>query len=204
MQHQQTYKKKYSLIEFYKASVLLAKAIVLLVRNNKNKVIDQLFIQRIHLAVTEVNGCPVCSYEHTKMALKKGMSNEEISSFLSGQQNFIQPYEAKAIAFSQHYAATRGFPKNYTYNAIIKEYGTEKAAVILAAIQIMMVGNMYGLPFSAFKARLKGKAYSDSTLGYEISMLLLGGLLLPIAIIHGFLKLAVGVSNDHFDLSPSF
>ncbi len=204
MKLQQTYKKKYNIIEFYKASMLLAKAITLLIRNNKNKIIDKLFIQRIHLAVTEVNGCPVCSYEHTKMALKKGMSNEEISSFLSGKQNFIQPQEAKAIAFAQHYADARGFPKLYTYNSIIKEYGTEKAEIILAAIQIMMVGNMYGLPFSAFKSRFKGKIYSDSTLGYEISMLLLGGLLLPIAILHGFLKLAIGISNDNFDLSPSF
>ena len=105
------YKKKYRLVDFYKASILVVRAIVLLVRNNKSKVIDKLFIQRIHLAVTEVNGCPVCSYAHTQMALKKGMSNEEISSFLSGNKNFIQPQEAKAIAFAQHYADSKGFPK---------------------------------------------------------------------------------------------
>jgi len=30
------------------------------------------FIERIMLAVTEVNGCPLCSYAHTKMPLRLG------------------------------------------------------------------------------------------------------------------------------------
>lgn len=204
MSIQQSYKKKYSLIELYNASILVARAIVLLVRNNKSKLIDKLFIQRIHLAVTEVNGCPVCSYEHTKMALKKGMSNEEISSFLSGKENYIQPKEAKAIAFAQHYADSKGHPKLYTYSPIIEEYGEEEAKIILAAIQVMMVGNIYGLAYSAFKARLKGKTYTDSTLAYEISMVVLGGLLIPIAILHGFLKFAFGISTTVFDVSPAY
>ena len=204
MSIQQSYKKKYSLIELYNASVLVARAIVLLARNNKSKLIDKLFIQRIHLAVTEVNGCPVCSYEHTKMALKKGMSNEEISSFLSGEENYIQPKEAKAIAFAQHYADSKGHPKLYTYSPIIEEYGEEEAKIILAAIQVMMVGNIYGLAYSAFKARLKGEKYTDSSLAYEISMVVLGGLLLPIAILHGFLKFTFGISTTVFDVSPAY
>lgn len=204
MDTKQTYKKKYSLVDFYKASNLVSKAIILLVRNNKTQLIDKLFIQRIHLAVTEVNGCPVCSYEHTKMALKKGMSNEEISSFLSGEKSYIQPYEAKAIAFSQHYADSEGFPKLYAYQSIEKEYGVEEAKIILAAIQVMMVGNMYGLPYSAFRARLKGRAYADSSIVYELSMIIIGGLLLPIAILHGFIKIALGISSKVFDTNLAF
>ena len=45
------------------------------------------------------------------MALRQGMSNEEISSFLSGGDDFIQPEEAKAIIFAQHFADSKGFPK---------------------------------------------------------------------------------------------
>ena len=49
------------------------------------------------LAVTEVNGCAACSYAHTTFALREGMSNEEISSFLAGADDYIQPEEAKAL-----------------------------------------------------------------------------------------------------------
>ena len=66
-----------------------------------------------------------------KMALKQGMSNEEISSFLSGGDQFIQPEEAKAIFFAQHFADARGIPKAYAYDALVKEYGAKKAEIIL-------------------------------------------------------------------------
>lgn len=33
------------------------------------------FKERIMLAVTEVNGCIMCSYVHTKLSLKAGLSN---------------------------------------------------------------------------------------------------------------------------------
>ena len=44
----------------------------------KERQLSEHFIERIMLAVTEVNGCAVWSYAHTKMALEAGMTNEEI------------------------------------------------------------------------------------------------------------------------------
>jgi len=61
------------------------------------------------LAVTEVNGCAACSYQHIMMALRQGMS------------------------------------KNMA----------KKAATFLSAVQIMIAGNMYGIPYSAFQSRQK-------------------------------------------------
>jgi len=76
----------------------------------KNKVMSSEFIERIMLAVTEVNGCEVCSYAHTKIALEQGMSEEEIGKLLSGDTEDIPAEEAPAIFFAQHYADTRGNP----------------------------------------------------------------------------------------------
>jgi AhpD family alkylhydroperoxidase len=197
------YKRKYSIWELYRSFVLAPGALSELIRNNKTKLVDKRLVKRLQLAVTEVNGCAACSYQHTQMALKEGMSNEEISSFLSGGSEFTKPEEAKAIMFAQHFADTRGFPKKYAYDSIVEEYGKKKASIILSASQIMIAGNMYGIPFSAFLSRLQGKPYKDSTLFYELGMLIFGILCLPIAVIHGFLRGLLGLTNEKFDKTPT-
>jgi len=193
------YKRKFSLWELYRSFVFMPRALSKLSRNAKQPLIDSHFVERLQLAVTEVNGCATCSYQHTKMALQQGMSNEEISSFLSGSNEFIKPEEAKAILFAQHFADSKGFPKQYFYDAIVTEYGDEKACIILAAVQVILVGNMYGIPFSAFIARLHGKPYKGSSLVYELGMLVIGFLLLPLALIHGLLRGLIGLPNVRFD-----
>lgn len=193
------FKRKFSFWEMYCAFVFTPRAMSKLIGNKKSKLVDKHFVERLQLAVTEVNGCAACSYGHTKMALRQGMSNEEISSFLSGGDNFIKLEEAKAIMFAQHFADSRGCPKKYAYDSIIKEYGEEKAQIILSATQMMIAGNMYGIPLSAFQSRLKGKSYKDSSLFYELGMEIAGLLCLPIAIVHGFLRGFIGLSNERFD-----
>ncbi|MFA7116672.1 MAG: carboxymuconolactone decarboxylase family protein [Bacteroidales bacterium] len=197
------FKRKFSLWELYRSFVFAPRAMSKLLGNNKSKLIDKHFVERLQLAVTEVNGCAACSYQHTKMALNQGMSNEEISSFLSGEDSFIKPEEAKAILFAQHFADSRGFPKKYTYDSIVKEYGERKTHIILSAVQMMLAGNMYGIPLSAFLSRFKGNPYKDSTLFYELGMLIVGILCLPIAIIHGLLRGLIGLPNIRFDKSKS-
>jgi AhpD family alkylhydroperoxidase len=195
------FKRRFSLWEMYRSFVFLPRAMNKMIGNNKSKLVDTDFIRRLQLAVTEVSGCPACSYQHTKMALQQGMSGEEISSFLSGGDQFIKPQEAKAIMFAQHFADSRGYPKKYAYNSIVKEYGEKEAHIILSAVQTMIAGNMYGIPYSAFQSRLKGKPYKDSSLFYELGMLVTGVLLLPIAIIHGILRKLIGLPNKRLDKS---
>lgn len=196
------YKRKFSFFELYRALVYAPRAMRKLVKNKKSKLLSDEFVERLQLAITEVNGCPACSYQHTKMALQMGMSNEEISSFLSGAEDFIRPEEAKAIMFAQHFADSRGYPKKYAYEALIKEYGEEKAVVILSASQVMITGNIYGIPFSAFQSRLKGKTYKDSSLFFELGMLIGGILIMPIAILHGVLRGVIRLPNRRLDSSP--
>lgn len=100
----------------YGAFVKIPGAAAVLMRNKRKKLVGQDFIERLQLAVTEVNGCAACSYAHTYLALKQGMSKEEINSFLSGDGTFISQDEARAILFAQHFADTRGFPKKMPMN----------------------------------------------------------------------------------------
>ena len=197
------YKRKFSFLELYRSYIYVPRAILKLRSNKKSNLIDSHFIERLQLAVTEVNGCAACSYAHTTMALREGMSNEEISSFLGGNDAFIKPEEAKAIMFAQHFADSRGYPQKDTYEAIIKEYGPQKARIILSAVQMMIAGNMFGIPFSAFLSRRKGKPFKESTLSYELGMLIGGILVLPIAVVHAFLRWIIGLPNTRFDKSPA-
>lgn len=197
------FKRKFSMWELYHSFIYAARAMRKLMKNRKEKWLDPHFVERLQLAVTEVNGCAACSYQHTQMALEQGMSNEEINSFLSGGSDFTKPEEAKAIVFAQHFADTKGFPKQHAYEAIVEEYGNEKAEIILAAAQTMIAGNMYGIPFSALLSRFQGKPYKNSNLFYELSMEIVGLLLLPIGILHGALRALVGLPNKRFDKSKS-
>ena len=196
---QTEFKNKFSLLEMYRAFVFIPRAIIKMIGNNKSKLVHNDFVKRLQLAVTEVNGCSICSYGHAKMALRQGMSGEEISSFLRGENHLIKPAEAKAIMFAQHYAESRSYPKKYAYNAIIKEYGKKEARIILSAIQLIMVGNMLGIPFSAFQSRLKRKPYKDSSLFFELGILITGILLMPIAFLYGILRGVIGLPNVRLD-----
>jgi AhpD family alkylhydroperoxidase len=197
------FKRKFNLWEMYGSFVYLPRAIAKMMENNKSRLVNNDFVRRLQLAVTEVNGCPACSYQHTKLALQQGMSGEEISSFLNGGDDFIKPGEAKAILFAQHFADSKGYPKQYAYDSIVNEYGEKKACIILSAVQTMIAGNMYGIPYSAFQSRLKGKPYKDSSLFYELAMLITGVLLLPIAAIHGVLRALIGLPNKRLDKSTT-
>lgn len=192
------YKRKFNLWELYCSFVFAPRAASKLMKNSKTSLVHENFVKRLQLAVTEVNGCAACSYQHTQMALEQGMSNEEISSFLSGGSDFVVPEEAKAILFAQHFADLRGLPQKEIYSTIVEEYGEEKTQIILAACQTMIAGNMYGIPFSAFLSRVKRKKYKGSTLFYELSMLVGGIVILPIAIIHGLFRGLFQLPNVRF------
>lgn len=180
--------KQYSLFEYYQALVKGSRSVGNLRRNRRNHIISLAFVERLMLAVTEVNSCAVCAYGHTKMALTQGFTQSEITSFLSGDKEYILPEEAKAILFAQHYADTKGKVDRDAYHEILLSYGEAKTAVILAAIQMMMIGNIGGLPISAFQRRIRGRKDPDSNLIHELGIPLSTLFILLPAIFQGFLE----------------
>ncbi len=129
------------------------------------------FLERIMLAVTQVNNCRICSYAHTKIALEAGMSAQEIENMLDGVFQNVPSYELPAIMFAQHYADTRGKPSRESWRRLVKLYGLEKAKGILGGVRAIMAGNVYGIAWSSFIGRLKGKPDERCTLSYEVSIM---------------------------------
>jgi AhpD family alkylhydroperoxidase len=185
---QRFFKKQYSAREAYTALYRSFRTAKYMGRSRKEGLLDPKFTERIMLAVTEVNGCEVCSYFHAKLALESGISNEELQSILSGDAQNTPPEQSAAILFAQHYADTRGTPSQASWDRIIKEYGEKKALGILGSIRIITVGNIFGIPLSALKRRLKGKPVPKSNPFYEIGMLLWIVPCLPAAALHAFLS----------------
>ncbi|NWG16084.1 MAG: carboxymuconolactone decarboxylase family protein [Chloroflexi bacterium] len=175
-------KKHYTFMEFYQALVSWYRSINALSRQYRSprssRILDPQFAERLMLAVTEVNGCAVCSYAHTKMALREGIPAEEVQAFISGDPRFIREEEAIAIAFAQHYADTKGRVDRQAYERVLNTYGPEKTKVIVAVIQMMMIANIIGMPLSALWYRIKGQSEPGSTLLYELGLPLSANLFL--------------------------
>lgn len=184
---QQFYKKIYSLSEGYVILYQAIRTMPSMARSRQRKELSSEFIERIMLAVTEVNGCAVCSYGHTKMALEQGMSSEEIEKLLTGVHDDIPADEVKAVFFAQHYADTRGHPSDTAWQQIVHAYGMTTALGILGATRAIMFGNAYGIPLSAFGSRLRGKPVAKTSLLYELAMMLSIIVFLPIAVVHALI-----------------
>ena len=141
--------------------------------------------ERIMLAVTQVNGCALCSYAHTRMALEAGLSTQEIENMLQGQIEAPEE-DLPALMFAQHYADTRGHPTEKSLKRLKELYGSSQAKAIISAIQVIMFGNAYGIPMGSLLGRIKHeKKHIDnrSSLLYELLMLILLIPYIPIAFI---------------------
>ena len=181
------FKKTFTHREFYNAVVAAARSMRHLIAARQQKTLAPQFVERIMLAVTEVNGCEVCSYAHTKMALEQGMSPDEVSEILSGDIGRIPEDEAVGVVFTQHFADQRGHPSAQSWQRLIDFYGEDRAWGILAAARVMQAANISGIPISAFGRRLKGQPVKQSSLLHEISMLLANFIYVPAGILHGLL-----------------
>lgn len=190
MEQRRQYKRKFTFGEFYRIMVAVPRALVVLRENRTGGEVESKTIERIMLAVTEVNGCAACSYAHTRIALREGMSQLEISEMLSGSHETVPPEEALAVFFAQHFADAKGVVDPEAYRQLVVAYGEARTRVMHAAMQVILFGNAYGIPFSAFISRLKGEPYRDSTVVYELAMLLWGVICSPFALLHA-LVLAV-------------
>lgn len=183
----QSIRKLYSPLEAYRITYHLFRSVPYVRKARKSGAISRQFMERIMLAVTEVNGCAICSYAHTKLALETGMSIEEIQNMLAGMFDDIPRDELPAVLFAQHYADSRGNPSEEAWARLIEVYGEEKSEGILGAIRIIMWGNAYGIPWSSFSGRFKGKADPRSNLLYELIMFTTVVFYLPLAWIHSML-----------------
>ena len=96
------------------------------------------------LAVTSVEGCRYCSYLHSKLALKGGISQEEIGKLLSGDVEGCPEEEVLAILYAQHWSESNAHPDPEATQKLQEIYGSEKAEAIHLMLRMIRLGNLLG------------------------------------------------------------
>ena len=165
-------KPLFSLVEFYRIMTLAFRSVPLLRRAKAEGKMNHAFLERIMLAVTEVNGCAMCSYYHTKVALEAGFSETEIRNMLGGELSDVPAGELEGVLFAQHYADTRGKPSPESWQKLVEVYGETGARGVLAVTRMIMLGNAVGIPSGSFLNRFRKRADPRSNILYEIAMLI--------------------------------
>lgn len=168
-------KTLYSLREIYRILYHGMRALPYLRQTVKDGTLSPELKERLMLAVTEVNGCALCAYGHTRMALESGMKMEEIEAMLGGELADVPKEELSAVLFARHYAEARGLPSKESWKQIEHLYGKREARAILSAVRVIMAGNAYGIPMGSFAARFvpgkREKVDKRSNIAYEICVI---------------------------------
>lgn len=180
------YKQIYRFPEGYRILADALRTLPNLMRARRLGLIEPAFFERIMLAVTEVNGCEVCTTGHTKMAVDAGLQLGEIKTLLTGDLSGVPDEEKNALDFARLYAQNRGKSSADAFVRLVGRYGHNRATGILGAVRMIMAGNAYGIPLSALKSRFKGQPVVRDGLGfaYEVGMLLSLIVLIPAAAVH--------------------
>ncbi|NLY81779.1 MAG: carboxymuconolactone decarboxylase family protein [Clostridiales bacterium] len=136
--------------DYFRYYFASAYSVFSLATSNRKKLPHD-FIERIMLAVTEVNGCKVCSQAHAKMALESGMTEEEINALLSNDKEKVPEYQSIGIMFATHYADSDGRPDEEAVERLKEKYGRKLSKSIIATCRMIMIGNVLGIAIDTFK-----------------------------------------------------
>lgn len=132
------------------------------------------FCERILLVVSGVNACSYCSWLHSHVALRNGLSTAEVEQLLN--QLIPQVAEEKditALLFALHYAQSGGQPLAAEVEYLKDDYTLTEARGIQGLCAVIHFGNLCGNTFDAFISRLQGRPSSDSSLLIEIPVFVL-------------------------------
>ncbi|MFP4286750.1 MAG: carboxymuconolactone decarboxylase family protein [Candidatus Izemoplasmataceae bacterium] len=136
--------------------------------------------ERIMLAITEVNGCTMCSYVHTKLALKAGLSDSDIKELLAGDLDGVPENESVAILFAKNYAFNKEVVDETFYQKLVDSYGIRKARAILAVSHVITMTNGMGISLDLLKATLSFKHVKGSCILNEVFVPLLTMIFFPV------------------------
>lgn len=157
--------------------------------------VDKAFEKRIMLAVTQVNGCKMCSFFHTKEALSLGMQPDEIKHILGGELRDVPEDETTALVFAQHYAEMIGRFEPSEWDIMTRTYGVQRARHILAYIRAIMVGNAVGNIMGALKSRFQRNPEQGSSFAKEIISIITVVLATPIFLVKNILIMPLVTSQ---------
>ncbi|MBN1531484.1 MAG: carboxymuconolactone decarboxylase family protein [Spirochaetes bacterium] len=151
------------------------------------------FRERIMLAVTGVNRCRYCSYLHSRMALRAGVSEAEVREIAQGEFGGAPEGERTALLYAEHWADTGGNPEREPTERLRETYGERGAEIITMHIRLIMIGNRLGNTWESLTMRLRGRPAAQGFFLQETAVLSSWLLLLPAALARLLVSLATGL-----------
>jgi len=152
--------------------------------------------EKIFIVTDAVNGCIYCSWLDAKLAIKSGMSEEEISNMMKLQfHTSASESELNALLFAQHFAETNRNPDPEMTKKLFEYYGEKTGKSIILAIRAVTFGNLYFNTWGAVISRFKGLPAPDSNVIFEMVYFLLNFIIiLPFVILRKLDKKAIGLA----------
>ncbi len=139
--------------------------------------------ERIMLAITEVNGCTMCSYVHVKLATKAGISDKDIKEILAGELEGIPKEDALAVLFAKNYADNKEEVDQAFYQKLIDNYGKRKARAILGVAHVITMTNGMGISLDLLKKTFTFKHVKGSNVLNELLVPLFTMILFPVFLV---------------------
>ena len=128
------------------------------------------FAEKIMLSVTGVLKCSYCNYLHTKIALEKGISGNEITELLGGEYSNVPAIQAPALLYAQHWADTDGKVSPEARKNLYKHYGKDIGRDIEMHIKMVYFGNMSGNTVEIRKQGTKSNFTFKENIAYFSSL----------------------------------
>jgi AhpD family alkylhydroperoxidase len=139
----------------------------------RSRRVSRSFAEKIMLVVTQVNGCRYCDYGHTRMAVRSGVSLEEIGKLATLEFADFSPEQVPALEFARHFAEKNGKPDPVAQRRLVDTYGPETSQDILNYIRMITLGNLSGNTADAFISRLKGVPAPGNSIFNELVLFIL-------------------------------
>lgn len=176
-------KRKFRLLEHLPIIVRAARSFLYLRLFKKKNGMNFKFKERIMLAVTEVNGCQMCSYVHTKLALSAGLSMDDIQELLSGELVGVPKEESLGVLFAKDYAFNKEKIDMDFYQKLVDSYDVRKARAILGVVEMITMTNAMGLALGYLKRTLTFKHVKGSNILNEVLIPLSTMVLFPLSLL---------------------
>ena len=176
-------KRKFGFFEHLPIIIRAARSFLYLRLFKKKNGMNFKFKERIMLSVTEVNGCTMCSFVHTKLALKAGLTQDDIQELLAGELIGVPKEESLGVLFAKDYAFNKETIDKAFYQKLVDTYNVRKARAILGVTEMITMTNSMGLALGLLKRTLTFKHVKGSNVLNEILVPLSTMVLFPLFLI---------------------
>jgi AhpD family alkylhydroperoxidase len=112
--------------------------------------------QRLWLVVTSVNDCRYCRYLHGNMALRSGVSFEEVEALSSGEVTDSPAEERPALLYGLHWAKQDGRTDPAAHARLMESNDKRTVRVLELVLRLIRFANLFGSTWDLMLLKLSG------------------------------------------------